>query len=145
MSKDQLRRTSQNRAMTRATIFFALLLGVFCAHAAKKIPAPTLAYTIVAEHPHDAELFTQGLLLHDGVLYESSGGYGRSQLLARRRSDGKILAERNLPPEIFGEGLARIGRRLVLLSWREQRGFVFDLKLDPLQEFRYAGEGWGLA
>ena len=30
-------------------------------------------YAVVAQVPHDADAFTQGLLFHDGYLYESTG------------------------------------------------------------------------
>ena len=52
----------------------------------------------------------------------------------------------DLPPDVFGEGLARVGNRLIQLTWRSGRAFVYDLTtLRLLQEFRYEGEGWGLA
>ena len=46
---------------------------------------------------------------------------------------------------MFGEGLARVGNRLVQLTWRSRRGFVYDLAtFRLLHEFPYEGEGWGL-
>jgi len=58
---------------------------------------------------------------------------------------GRILRIRRLSPEIFGEGIAHCRGRIVQLSWREQVGFVYDLKTFRLLErFSYAGEGWGI-
>jgi glutamine cyclotransferase len=52
----------------------------------------------------------------------------------------------DLPGDVFGEGLARVGNRLVQLSWKSGRGFVYDLgSFRLLREVRYEGEGWGLA
>jgi glutaminyl-peptide cyclotransferase len=107
--------------------------------------APLIEWRVVAAHAHDARAFTQGLLFHGGVLYESTGIRGRSQLRAVNPEDGKVLRRRILPAAIFGEGLARIDQQLLQLSWQSGRGFVYaldDFRL--LREFRYAGEGWGL-
>jgi glutaminyl-peptide cyclotransferase len=39
-----------------------------------------------------------------------------------------------------------VGSRLVQLTWKSGRAFVYDVKtLRLLEEFRYEGEGWGLA
>ena len=52
----------------------------------------------------------------------------------------------DLPADVFGEGLARVGNRLIQLTWQSGRAFVYDLgTLRLLREFRYEGEGWGLA
>ena len=104
-----------------------------------------VSYKIVRELPHDPKRFTQGLAFRDGRLFESSGHYAQSALFETRLSDDRTLNRVDLPAEIFGEGLALHGDRLHLLSWRENRGFVFDLQLRQLAEFRFEGEGWGLA
>jgi glutaminyl-peptide cyclotransferase len=47
---------------------------------------------------------------------------------------------------VFGEGLALAGDRLIQLTWREHRAFVYGASgFDRLGEARYDGEGWGLA
>ena len=45
-------------------------------------PAPPVDYTYVVEkeYPHDPEAYTQGLLLRNGYLYESTGQRGASSL-----------------------------------------------------------------
>jgi len=110
-------------------------------------PAPParLALEVLATYPHAPEAFTQGLLVHDGALYESTGRYGRSSLRRIDPETGKVLAERALSPNLFGEGLARVGDRLVQLTWREGVAPVWDLStLEPLDQLSYQGEGWGL-
>ena len=108
--------------------------------------APLIKWQVVAAHPHDRHAFTQGLLLYDGLLYESTGLRGRSQLRAVRPHDGRILRHVVLPATVFAEGLARVDQRLLQLSWQAGRAFVYNLKdFRLIREFTYPGEGWGLA
>lgn len=109
-------------------------------------PAPArLVPRVVAAYPHDREAFTQGLLWHAGALYESTGLYGRSTLRRVALVTGAVERRVDLPPRLFGEGLARVGDRLVQLTWQEEVALVWDLAtFAGRAEHRYAGEGWGL-
>jgi glutamine cyclotransferase len=113
-------------------------------------PAPALVYPItahiVARYPHDPAAFTEGLLWHDGALYESIGLEGRSEIRRVRLEDGKLLARATLPASQFGEGLGLWGNTLVSLTWTTGIGHRWDAAtLKHLGSFRYTGEGWGLA
>ena len=115
-------------------------------------PTPVYPYEIVREYPHDIRAFTEGLVFVDGQLYESTGLNNTSTPIGQstlRRVDlltGKIEQRLNLPVEYFGEGLATFGGKLYQLTWRHEKGFVYDLKTFKLErEFHYQGEGWGLA
>jgi len=102
-------------------------------------------YRVVARYPHDPQAYTQGLLFHDGALYESIGQYGRSAVRRVDLETGQVLAQADLPARYFGEGLALVGDRLIQLTWRERTAFAFDLvSLERVGEWRYEGEGWGL-
>lgn len=102
-------------------------------------------YRIVRKIPHDPRAYTQGLLYHDGSLYESTGLYGESSLRQLNPADGSIHQFHPLPAEVFGEGLALVGERLIQLTWRAGRSFVYDLDdFSPRGEFNYDTEGWGL-
>lgn len=111
-------------------------------------PASTieqLRVRVVAKYPHARDAFTQGLLWHDGVLYESTGRYGKSSVRRVRLEDGEVLAERGLDPGFFGEGLALVEDRLVQLTWRSGVAVVSDLEsLEREDLLHYPGEGWGL-
>jgi glutamine cyclotransferase len=108
--------------------------------------APRYQPEIVESFPHDPGAFTQGLVYADGVFYESVGRYGESALRRVDPATGEVLAERQLDDRYFGEGLALVGERLVQLTWKAGRGFVHDREtLERIGEFRYEGEGWGLA
>jgi glutaminyl-peptide cyclotransferase len=104
------------------------------------------AFEVVAEWPHDSLAYTQGLVLSDGVLFESTGRYGRSDLRKVDPRSGRVIASVRLPDNRFGEGLALLDGRLYQLTWESGVGYIFDAKtLARVDSFTYAGEGWGLA
>jgi len=95
--------------------------------------------------PHDRDAFTQGLVVVDGWLYESTGQHGDSRVRRIDLSTGDVRTEAWLPSDLFGEGIAPVGDRLVQLTWREQRALLWSLPdLHSQGELGYQGEGWGL-
>ncbi|HWY24077.1 MAG TPA: glutaminyl-peptide cyclotransferase [Nevskia sp.] len=107
--------------------------------------APLLSWHLVKEYPHDANSFTEGLVLDgQGRLIESSGGYGKSELTLRELATGRKLKAAALPAGDFGEGTTLVDGRIVVLTWREGHGYVYDTALKPLGHFTFSGEGWGL-
>ncbi len=109
------------------------------------LAAPFLHYRVAAVHAHDPQCFTQGLLLRDGLVYESSGLYGRSYLRVWELATGRTLHETSLERRLFAEGLALAGDEIVLLTWREGIALRFDSKdLSPRGSFAYRNQGWGL-
>jgi glutamine cyclotransferase len=116
---------------------------------------PALTFKVLAQYPHDANRFTQGLEIADGALYESSGLYGRSFIARGTLPQPQVPAllapaandvQQSLPRRYFGEGLTVWGERIYVVTWREQKGFIFDrATLRPAGEFAIEGEGWGLA
>ncbi|MCA1590427.1 MAG: glutaminyl-peptide cyclotransferase, partial [Acidobacteria bacterium] len=108
-------------------------------------------YEIVKVHPHDPKAFTQGLIYHNGSLYEGTGGSRYSPVSSPSSlrqvviETGRVLRKHELAPEYFGEGIALLGDKIYQLTWREQKAFVYNLAdFKLLQEFSYSGEGWGL-
>ena len=96
--------------------------------------------------------YTQGLVFEVDaetgreILYESGGQYGKSILRKIDLETGKILQEYRFSKRYFAEGIAVVDDRIFVLTWRERACFVFDKKtFEKLDEFRYSGEGWGLA
>ncbi len=99
----------------------------------------------VAEYPHDPEAYCQGLVFDGGLLHESTGQEGHSSVRTVELETGKVLRKTDLPPYLFGEGLARVGERLIQLTWTEGVARVYDrATLRTLDQFEYEGEGWGL-
>jgi glutamine cyclotransferase len=115
-----------------------------CSHANAALPV----YSFMVKHtyPHDPQAFTQGLFFKDGYLFESTGQYGRSWLRKVDVNTGKVLQQKDLPKDIFGEGATLVGDEIVSLTWTSKYGFVFDQKTFTLKrKFTYDSEGWGLA
>jgi len=125
---------------TARIVAAALLLAAASASA----DAPTLRWKLIAEYPHDARGFTQGLVWHEGRLFESDGQYGASQVAEKVLATGATLKATALPTTEFGEGLALHAGALWQLTWREGVLHRYDLQLQPLGSLRYGGEGWGL-
>src|SRR5579864_5203931 len=134
--------------------FLTAFLAIVCSRPSlsqsmpKKQIASTREYGFKTVHayPHDPEAFTQGLVFHDGFLYEGTGLNGRSSLRKIRLETGEVVQRIDLSPQYFGEGIAILGDKIVELSWRSQTGFVYRLKdFQLLSQFTYPGEGWGLA
>ncbi|MCL5877566.1 MAG: glutaminyl-peptide cyclotransferase [Candidatus Bathyarchaeota archaeon] len=107
--------------------------------------APTYTYQIINTYPHDTNAFTEGLIFHDGALFESTGGYGNSYLRRVDLASGSVLQEYALSSEFFGEGLTLVNGSLIQLTWLEHVGFVYDKEtFSLLGNFSYATQGWGL-
>ncbi len=141
-------------------IIFALLAFIGCGeNAANKPPAngaaakapivPTYKYEVVATYPHDATAFTQGLLYHNGFLYEGTGGeakdWFKSSIRKVELKTGTVLQKHEIPRQYFGEGIAVLTNKIYQLTWKSGKAFVYNLDdFKLLQEFSYSGEGWGL-
>ncbi len=103
------------------------------------------SYDVTDHFPHDSTAYTQGLVWADGVLFESTGQYGHSDVRRVDLHSGRVLASRPLPADRFGEGLALLNGRLYQLTWKEGVAYTYDAAtLTPRDSFHYAGEGWGL-
>ena len=107
-------------------------------------PVP-LGFSVIHEYPHDITHFTEGLIWHDGKLFESTGLYGHSGLYEIDIANGHILRSRALDSRKFGEGLTLSKGRLVQLTWQEKIGLIWDLAFNPIGHFHYETQGWGLS
>lgn len=104
-------------------------------------------YEVINEYPHDATAFTQGLEIHNGFFYESTGNYGKSSLRKVKMQTGEILQRVNLDKKYFAEGITILNNKIYQLTWKEEIGFVYDLEtMKVIDTFRYgqSREGWGL-
>ena len=114
-------------------LFFGVTIGSFVVWGLFQRPPMLDEYTyeVVDEFPHDMTSFTQGLIFHKGHVYESTGLYGQSKL-RKLNLDGDVLKEVALDPEYFGEGLALVDDKLIQLTWKENKAFVYDLDLNKI-------------
>ena len=106
---------------------------------------PTYGFQIVNIWPHDSNAFTQGLILSDGKLLESTGQEGRSSLRSVELETGKVLKKVDVPEPYFAEGIALLNGKIYQLTWQHQLGFIYDAQsFQKVGQFNYQGEGWGL-
>ena len=109
----------------------------------------SMSYSIIATYPHDTTLFTEGLLIYKGDLYESSGDpdyTGKSRLIKVDLKTGKALMSINLDKQYFAEGIVILNDTVYQLTYREKKGFMYSLKdFKKLKEFEFSSaEGWGM-
>jgi glutaminyl-peptide cyclotransferase len=113
---------------------------------------PVITYTVVNATPHDQNSYTEGLLMHDGKLYESSGAPAenektRSIVGIVDPSTGNIAVKAELDKKTyFGEGITILNDKLYQLTWTNKKGFIYDLKnFKKTGEFSFPSkEGWGM-
>src|SRR5690606_16581692 len=99
---------------------------------------------VIAVYEHDITAYTQGLLWHDGFLYESTGQEGESTLRKVEVETGEVLERVDVPAEYFAEGLALVDDRLIQLTWSNGEAFVYNLEtFEQSETLSYEGEGWG--
>lgn len=104
-----------------------------------------LNYSIIRELVHNTNSYTQGLFIKDGVLYESSGGYGKSKIMSLDAQSGDIISRESIPFYYFAEGIELIEDKIFMLTWREQKCLVLDISSFAItQEFPLETEGWGI-
>ncbi len=113
---------------------------------------PVINYAVRSVYPHDTTSFTEGLLVHEGKLYESTGSpnelpqtkslFGAVDLKTGT-IDKKVELERQ---KYFGEGLVFLNGKIYQLTYQTKVGFVYDAKtFKKLSEFTFPSkEGWGM-
>ena len=114
--------------------------------------APVITYTILNALPHDKDSYTEGFLMHNGKLFESSGApegndKTRSVVGIVDPATGAIAVKAELDRKIyFGEGITILGDKLYQLTWTNKKGFIYDLKtFKKIGEFTFPSkEGWGM-
>lgn len=100
---------------------------------------------VLREFSHERDAYTQGLVWWNGNLFESTGREGESTLRRLDPETGRVEQSIDVSAQYFGEGLALVDKRLIMLTWRAQRAFSYDRdSFEQLDTYRYQGEGWGL-
>lgn len=115
------------------------------------IPAPVhLSFQVINEYPHDTSAFTEGFSFYKGTLYESTGSpdspvTSGTWIASIDIPSGKYERKVDLGSTYFGEGITFFNDKLYQLTWKSQKGFVYDANtFQKVREFSYKSEGWGL-
>lgn len=128
-------------------ILFASLFSVSGGLLSALSPKSATEWKISSKHSlhHDPSAYTQGLFIHDGMLYESTGQYGESSLRRVDLSSGEVLKRVSFPGDYFVEGSCYLDGRIYVLTWHEECCFVYDCEnMEEIGRLSYKGEGWGL-
>src|SRR5204863_7096592 len=96
----------------KISTILALLLFAACSQKEKKNSSDALIeFTLVKAFPHDVTAFTQGLLVENGKLYESTGQKGSwiaEVDLATGTQNKKVI----LDDRYFGEGITILNNKI---------------------------------
>lgn len=117
------------------------VIGVF-----SNEPAQKYTYQVIKNYPHAKEHYTQGLEFYNNALYEGTGEYGTSGIFKKRYETGGIDKTVKLEDKYFGEGITILNDKIYQLTYKNKKGFVYqlsDFALIDTFTFRSA-EGWGL-
>lgn len=96
-------------------------------------------------YPHRSNAFTQGLIVHQEQLFESTGHYGQSSISQININSGEIIQQRALNKNVFGEGITIWDNELIQLTWKSGQVYRYSLPdFSLLQTQTISGEGWGL-
>lgn len=113
---------------------------------------PQIDYTIVNQFPHSTSSFTEGLLIHNNQLFESTGspyelphtksGFGILDLQTGELDMKQVLNR----DRYFGEGIVFLNNKIYQLTYKSQTCFVYDAETyKKIRHFNYPNkEGWGL-
>jgi glutamine cyclotransferase len=114
---------------------------------------PAIDYAVMKVIPHDTTAFTEGLLFHDGQLYESTGT-DTDMPVSRHSEFGTVdTITGKLHPKVeidrkkyFGEGIAFLNGKVFQLTYKTKVGFIYDANtFRKLGEFTFPSrEGWGM-
>ena len=79
-------------------LFFGITIGSFVVWGLFQRPPMLDEYTYeqIDEYQHDENSFTQGLVFHDGFVYESTGLYGQSKI-RKLNLDGTVPIDNPIP------------------------------------------------
>lgn len=113
---------------------------------------PVINYAVVNSFPHDTTLFTEGLLVHNGQIVESTGSpedieYTKSMIGIDDLKTGKLDKKVEInKAKYFGEGIVFFKDKLYQLTYKNRVGFIYDSKsFKQLKKFSYSNaEGWSL-
>lgn len=123
--------------MIKVLAFFALLFS--------SLQAQFFQFRLVEKIPFDNSIFTQGLVFFDSNLYISGGEYGKSALYKYDLKNKNLEMILTSPQDEFNEGVTIKDDKIYQLTWKKEKGYVFDLKtLKQIENFSYSGEGWGI-
>lgn len=111
-------------------------------------PPKLFSYELIETYPHDITAYTQGLEFDGELLYESTGLNGKSSLRIVDYKNGTLIENKPLDTNFFGEGLTVLDGKVIQLTWKAMKGFVYSkgtLEMQKSFPYNESKEGWGLS
>ncbi|WP_282040027.1 glutaminyl-peptide cyclotransferase [Saccharicrinis aurantiacus] len=113
---------------------------------------PNISFDYIDSYPHDTTSFTEGFLIHNGQLYESTGSpkslpQTKSLFGIVNLKTGHIEKKVEIDKtKYFGEGITFLNNKAYQLTYKSRIGFIYDLStFKKIKEFEIPSkEGWGL-
>ena len=100
---------------------------------------------IIKKYKHDPSAFTQGLVYQNDHFFESTGGWGSSEIRKINKHTGKVINFNKMQSKYFGEGITIYDNKIFQVTWKSNKGFVYDINnFKLLDDFNIYGQGWGL-
>lgn len=107
-----------------------------------------LDYTVLSVLPHNAEAYTQGLVVHNNKILESTGQNGSSWIAEVDPGSGDHDKKVILDRQYFGEGITVLNNKIYQLTYTTKVGFIYDVHTyKKLREFTFdpaIKQGWGI-
>jgi glutaminyl-peptide cyclotransferase len=138
------------KGITAVSLFLIYALSFFSCDTTKSTDGQSadslhLNYVVLKTIPHDTKAFTEGLVIHNNKLLESTGLNSQSWIAEVNSLSGDHDKKVTLPEQYFGEGITVLNGKIYQLTYREKIGFVYDADTyEKVGEFQYSTEGWGL-
>ena len=105
-------------------------------------------YSVINTFDHDCNAFTQGLIFENGRLFEGTGQWTESNIREVELATGNIIRQHDIDDALFGEGITIWEDQIIQITWKAQRGFVYERdNFELVREFTYTNatnEGWGI-
>jgi glutaminyl-peptide cyclotransferase len=142
--------------MHRTPLVFLTLLFLFgCSPTKTPMPKPEpqplpqvaleKRAVVLSAYNHDTSAFTQGLIVRNGMFYESTGRNGMSTIRQVDIATGRVKRLQTFDDKYFCEGITELHDTLYVLTWLNSEMFVLNISsLKKEQTLYVAGEGWGL-
>lgn len=136
--------------LLRFQLFLVLILLGACSKKSNEnnnqaVDSLAIPFTVIKTLPHDQEAFTEGLVIYDNILLESTGLHGQSWIALTNLETGSQEKKVILDKQYFGEGITLLNNKIYQLTYQTNVGFIYNADdFQKIGEFHYNTEGWGL-
>lgn len=106
-----------------------------------------LKYKVINTYNHGTDIYTEGLELYKGKIYESGGEYKKSKLIKYDIGSEEKIEFYEYDDDIFAEGITILNDKIYGLTYRKHKILTLnpdDLSLIDIRNTPIDFEGWGM-